>query len=877
VKHRVRGRELLVLGLLAALPVVAHAPAWWHGRLVGPGDGTALHYPLRAAVWEAYAHGDVPAWNAGQFCGTPLLAAYRAGAFYPPMIALSALPPFAAFQVLVVGSLSTTAVLTFLYLRRLRADTVGAYVGGLSFALGPYLVGHLDDTSAVVAAPLLPLLLLAAESHMNRASVGRAVGLAVAVALLLVAGSPEAARAGAVLLVGRIVVGYAFTGGPRPPAFRWTLFAIAAGLMLAAPQLVPAMYGALDAGRPVTGLATVHDWLPGAMGLILRYISHTPAAALGLAALPLITSHPAVRVLAVALALSLAVQWGQPLDAHGMSPLVFDFTLSVLAGLSLGAQWALRGLRRGRRLRAYFLFFSLASSAALSVAAAALGPLPELLTGAVGVLALSLILYFSLAVSPSPLRARLWLLPLTVSFLLQPYGRDAWRGAATRRDLEEGTTTRQAVDGQMGGLLSERTLTLARDWPYETAIDLAYGGLAAASGRRSANGYDPMVPLRTRRALGDMNVAGLLPEAFFRTDRARLDALGIRWVQVPASDLATGPDPGRAMPVVIEPGQTRLFPLPILAATEIHLVSSLSDSVSVPQGHLIAVVTVRLASGRGEFSFPVRAGIETAEWAWDRPDVRAHVQHERPATIDSWRPQGALFEGHRYAAAIRLPGRYNLDAVKIVAVPNGPRLLVSRLLLWDGARGQARAISPQSVYVSDAGSFQETASTPAVRLFERPRSKGRTWVVAGLHVLPDERTVLAKLSSLGAAGIDPYREALVETRDVPAGVALSGGHPSSAQLVRAGAGRIDARAEGPGWLVVAESWNAGWRARVDGHAAPVVRVNHMILAVPLSAGTHRISLQHTTPGLRLGSGLGAASAMGLAVALWRGRRREAVI
>jgi hypothetical protein len=37
-------------GLLALLPALACLPAWAGQRLLGPGDGAALHYPLRVAV-----------------------------------------------------------------------------------------------------------------------------------------------------------------------------------------------------------------------------------------------------------------------------------------------------------------------------------------------------------------------------------------------------------------------------------------------------------------------------------------------------------------------------------------------------------------------------------------------------------------------------------------------------------------------------------------------------------------------------------------------------------------------------------------------------------------------------------------------------------
>src|SRR5207247_10440464 len=122
--------------------------------------GAASRSPLRALVWRACQRAGRPAWNPPFFLGPPLLAAYRPGPFFPPMAALALLPPFAAFQVLVLASLSATAALTFLYLRRLGANPLGAYAAGLFFSLGPYLVGHLGDTATVGAAPLLPLLLL---------------------------------------------------------------------------------------------------------------------------------------------------------------------------------------------------------------------------------------------------------------------------------------------------------------------------------------------------------------------------------------------------------------------------------------------------------------------------------------------------------------------------------------------------------------------------------------------------------------------------------------------------------------------------------------------------------------------------------------------
>ena len=867
-------RDVWLLLLLAALPAVAYAPAWTAHRLLGSGDGAALHFPLRALVWESYARGELPEWNPNIFLGTPLLAGYRPGAFYPLMPLLALLPPFAAFQTLVLLSLSASAILVFLYLRRLGAERVGAFAGGLCFALGPYLVAHLADTATLVAAPLLPLVLLAAEDHMRRGTAARAAGLAVSLALLLLAGSPEAARAGAALVAGRLVVGHVLMPSPRGPSVRASVLALLAAALLAAPQLLPTLVLARDAGRSITGLANRDRPLAGLFGLVLRYASHTPAAALALAALPLALTQTPIRVLGLALALCLALQWGRgPLSAPGAPGLVFELTLCVLAGLSLSAQWRARRQAEGARLRAYFLTAALASAAVLSVAAAAVGPLPESLAGAVGVLALSLILYFSLASSPHTVRAGLWLLPLTVSFVLQPGGRRPWDFYPTEADIYEGSATRRALWNAMGAGAHGRMLALVRDWPRDQEKDLAYANWAGLAGGRSANGYDPMVPLRTRVALGSMGVGGTLPNAFFRSEPARLEMLGVRWVQVPASSLAA-PRIGFAGDPVdlrLDPGRRRFFPLPITPATEIQVVSLLSDAVGVPQGQDVARVEARLATGRS-FELRLRAGVETAEWSWERPDVRPRVAHAIAPIFNTWTEPGASFAAHRYLGRLRLPGRYHVDGVSLEALPGTGRLMLSRLAVFDALTGALTPVSLPAAFASDGGVLAERAVTPLVRLFEVAGAT-RAWVAEAARVLADDEAVVRALGAPDALGVDPRRQALV-TADDARGLSLSAESRAGRAevLVSADPRHLDVRAEGPGLLVVSEAWDGGWSAAVDDAPAPIVRVNHAEMAVALAPGIHRVLLSYHTPGLALGAVLAALTALVLGFAVAREAR-----
>jgi hypothetical protein len=880
---RSRGDALAVL-LVAAAPLMAYAPAWREGRLLAPGDGAAFHLPLRTEAWRALARGDVPSWNPSAFSGTPLFASYRPGALHPFMLALAPLEPFAAFQVLVIASLGLAGVLTYLWARRLGAVPVGAFVAGLGFALGPALVAHLGDTGAVVAAPALPLLLLATEAHLAQAHATTAAGLALTVALLLLAGSPEAVGAGALLLGARLLVAFASRlAGPGAGGEEGrgrgsvgsTGAAVLAGILLAAPQLVPTLVALREAGRAGSGAAGEGTAvLAGLAGLVVRYVSHTPAAIFSLAAVPLLATLPASRgpAVVVVVALSAFAARGVP-ERVGALPLAFDLALASLGGLSLSAQWRARLEPRGRRLRLLALVAGLFAVVALSVATTVTGPLAPDLAAPVGLLALGLVLYFTLAERRDTVVAYVFLLPLLASFVLQPWGRHAWAGAPTAAELEQPTATREAVDRAMGERRAERTLTLASTWPHGREGDLAWANLATFAGRRNVNGYDPMAPASRRVLLDGMGADGVLPRHFLETDPGRLELLGVRWVQVPTEALVVqgdGDGLGEALDVVLEPPRPHLFPVPITRTTEVRVVSFLAGAVDVEQGRVVAECVVRLASGR-EIWHPIRAGVETAEWAWERPDVRAAVRHGK-ATVHASFPVREGFTGHQYLGVLRLPGRFTVSALRFRAWPGAPPLWLLRVGLYDAEAGRAVGLSTAAAYVSDEVRLAEAAGTPLVSLFEVRRGIGPAWVVESLRRLPDEARLLDVLRAPTRLGVDTRREALVTEGDA-AGLALPAGSRSSpAFLARSTGGRIVVRAAGPGLLVVGEGYDAGWTARVDGRAAAVLRVNADRMGVVLPDGNHRVVLAHRARGLGAGLILAALAAAGLALAVGAERR-----
>ncbi len=68
-------------------------------------------------------------------------------------------------------------------------------------------------------------------------------------------------------------------------------------------------------------------------------------------------------------------------------------------------------------------------------------------------------------------------------------------------------------------------------------------------------------------------------------------------------------------------------------------------------------------------------------------------------------------------------------------------------------------------------------------------------------------------------------------------------------------------------VLVAENWDPGWRAALDGRQVPVGKADQTLLAVPVGPGSGRLDLCYRAPGLAAGACLSLA-ALALLAALW---------
>jgi hypothetical protein len=88
--------------------------------------------------------------------------------------------------------------------------------------------------------------------------------------------------------------------------------------------------------------------------------------------------------------------------------------------------------------------------------------------------------------------------------------------------------------------------------------------------------------------------------------------------------------------------------------------------------------------------------------------------------------------------------------------------------------------------------------------------------------------------------------------------------------------RIEVDSPRAGWLVLLDSWDKGWSAKVSGRETPLRRADFAYRAVQIPEGRSVVEMRYSTPGLNLGiaiSVLGLLAALGLVGWSLRSRRR----
>ncbi len=377
-----------------------------------------------------------------------------------------------------------------------------------------------------------------------------------------------------------------------------------------------------------------------------------------------------------------------------------------------------------------------------------------------------------------------------------------------------------------------------------------YPNIGMLYGVPGVGGYFPLRPRRHVAYLEEL------------TPR-RLNLLNVRYVIIPQllpvdeeSEFYDVENP--FAPTLVE----RAVSVPPTETVALEVSSYTSHSADWPQGTPVADLVLTGADGT-QVTFTLRAGMETAEWAYDRDDVREKVAHARPPVASTW-PASSGFPprehpGHSYLARFELA--QPLKVVGVEVRPHRPLAYVRvEGVILIGPGGERWSLRR----LLDEGEHALVYRSQDAVVYENPDALPRAFVVYRSRLVPDDEAALALLDD---PAFDPWNEVLLAS-----GAPIFGpetGGPAHITELEPERVVIEVDAVAPGYVVLLDSYYPGWLAWVDGQPAPIRRANVLFRAVPVTPGHHTIEMRYAPRSLALGArvSLAAVFAVGLVLVL----------
>ncbi|MCL6647933.1 MAG: YfhO family protein [Chloroflexi bacterium] len=372
------------------------------------------------------------------------------------------------------------------------------------------------------------------------------------------------------------------------------------------------------------------------------------------------------------------------------------------------------------------------------------------------------------------------------------------------------------IDGYDGGVLPLRRYVEFKQVVLESAAALA-GGVVNRGNTRAPDGI-----LREQLdALPESTLLGMLNVRYALMDKSR-DA----WFSNAYYDL------GHSVRVTLDRPLV-LRTLPSFASTSLGLITYLEGAREVPNGAVVALVSVTDSTGR-VVTDTVRAGFDTAEGEYFQ-DARtpAHALPQR--TVASlWKGNPQAFN---YWTAITFPGPLYPKEIRIVStLPRGQLVVRGATLVDDRMQASEPLVLNERWRLVHSGDLKVYENLDwRERLFITREVQGVRNDGEALNVLRTSGgRVTALLGSPPPLPRPPTPDRLEIRRPVPE--------------------RVEARVSlaTPAYLVFTESLYPGWNASVDGAATPLVRANGLFMAVLVPAGEHEVIFEFNPASLALG-------------------------
>ena len=427
-----------------------------------------------------------------------------------------------------------------------------------------------------------------------------------------------------------------------------------------------------------------------------------------------------------------------------------------------------------------------------------------------------------------------------------------------------------------------------RQFPVEehriyTRVDLFHEGpwvrervdphnLTLLFGLHNAAGYEPLMLERYSRLLGNVGVDSVNPrpgfprdDNIFSADSHVLDLLNTSFVvgysNFSKSLVGGGKKKGIEFPAVdlgvnLKPGESVTLQGIDVTGDALGIVSSLSHAPVVENGSIVARILLVASDGAEEVR--LLAGRDTAEWAYERPDVRASIKHSMAEIFDSFPgDEQDTFPAHRYWTVIPLSSTRPIDRVEITNVNPSASLALWKAVVPDSGRQITTPLNNEGALISeikDQTRWERSINQNGVLILRNLRSKQRAWMVTAAESV-DAEEALRRVRGESPIPFDPFTVALLEVPQAQLPILDSEKPAGKVERLtyKPNAIEIVTESNGQSLLVVSQTDYPGWIATVDGNPATLQKVDYVAQAVVVPAGRHLVELRYTAPAASRGA------------------------
>lgn len=855
------------------------SPVLFSGKLLAQGNG------LLQALPNYYAKKTL--WTPLLFSGFPSFADPSGMLWYPPQILFNFLK--ISWNYFVLFAYVVASSLTYGLVHTLTKSKTAGFISGLIFGLSGFFLANLSSPWLLQSAAWLPGIIWGLESLKTKFSYKWFVFTGLFVALSILGGSPQIFASSLLLAVLYFLI----TGWRAPLGklkyYSLCFLAILLGIGATALQLIPS-YELL---RLKLGEATTFQYFIGIasnpkmlVGLFFPYIfggantSFYPGQTivfngskfsnyLGITPLILallgIFSNKKPRRIFFWSCLALL---GLFLPLSNITILA----ISLLAGYGVLALQQLELKKIRDPLRASLAIVTLAFTVALfsilifknswtsllqNIAIPWKNPaiyLPFL------ILLANCLFFFTF----KPINKKFKFISLTFLVLLDlvSFGQfQPWNSAAPSQNI---LIPSAAIIGL------EKTLALGnqRILPVTSTLLPAaeiMPNLSILNSLASASGYNPLLLARYGQLL-NMQPTGEIISSPFAPNTLAYDLLAVRYLLIDKKNYKNNEWPNTNPNIEMNGSKNQIeIAIPFKTATQLNLVTNLENSASITDGAEVVTIEITTTAGK-TLSFPLIAGKDTAESAWDRADVRPTIKHARAKIFESLEEldaTGKFYQRHNYSTTIALGGSYQLQSIKFQWVNTQEAkggIVLYKIGLSDEKSGLAYPLELTNLLVVN-GNFKLLKNIGTTSVYENLKALPRAWLVPNILCLsPDKILNVIHTATLPTGEtFDPRKLALVETPvQFSATQKPFAGNVANIKIAATKV-TLTATSNAAALLVLSDVYYPGWKAYVDGKTVPIYPTDYVLRGIVVPAGQHSISFEFKPLSLYVGVGISLLS------------------